>query len=745
MFDKDNKFGFINNSSNNNGLNSSDIKKYIDDKADILELKNIQTISENLYSKNFLIVESKLSDIISFEQMRNSTVNNNYKAPLFVCNINKSLDDLNDLDELFFSVKYKIGNEIKTGAISGDIKYGKSFQMELSDAINYSGVKIKYGYIAVKVLPNKRCTNATTTIDDNSYCVLQVRISSGYISEEDINSIKNSVVSVYVRRRNYLTLDNSNEFTPTDTYQPATKKYVDNKFLIDELETVLTVPQSELDKCNDSGAGISPSQNLNVINPNDGKHIYYACYGDIINELTYVSNKTVGYTGTLCELEDGHVIELCMTFSNNNLVTCSTALASVKNYVFTNDLIIKSKKVLAIDEIATKEYVGDNAVILPLPVHTIQETTSVIVKIVNIMDLIEGVQYSTHKDPNETRTQSYRIAYVCDDGSFKLICSLPLKNKVVHLLKVVHSTKDNYSTLSYNNIAYKVDYTKHSTNTDVEVTETLQNYLPIANITEYTPTKDYHPATKKYVDDRFVCSDVIENVGIIPKEEMQKCNNGTSRYVSSINLKEFFADYKYAVYQGTYGDKNIRIIYDAQYNRMIAYDLDTVDKYDITLGFTFDNNYMYPFSGEASQVKSYQFTNDLVITKNAILNPNEVYENIDNSILEIYLNAETPQQSTNDLVIGKNYIIMDSIANEYVSKSFFIGFNYNNDNQYLESIIYFETSEENAPITITPSTTILAEDGFDWTFSGYKHHILTFKKIRDMLFLTYNSYSILPS
>lgn len=27
MFDKDNKFGFINNSSNNNGLNSSDIKK----------------------------------------------------------------------------------------------------------------------------------------------------------------------------------------------------------------------------------------------------------------------------------------------------------------------------------------------------------------------------------------------------------------------------------------------------------------------------------------------------------------------------------------------------------------------------------------------------------------------------------------------------------------------------------------------------------------------------------------------
>lgn len=109
------------------------------------------------------------------------------------------------------------------------------------------------------------------------------------------------------------------------------------------------------------------------------------------------------------------------------------------------------------------------------------------------------------------------------------------------------------------------------------------------------------------------------------KKKCKNVINGTSRYVSSINLKEFFADYEYCIYQGIYGDKNIRIIYDAQYNRMIAYDLDTVDKYDITLGFTFDTNYMYPFSGGASQVKSYQFTNDLVITKSPILNPSKVY------------------------------------------------------------------------------------------------------------------------
>lgn len=77
MFDKDNKFGFINNNSNNNELNSSDIKKYIDDKADILELKNIETISENLYSKNFLIVESKWIAFIDTDEFINIKDNSN--------------------------------------------------------------------------------------------------------------------------------------------------------------------------------------------------------------------------------------------------------------------------------------------------------------------------------------------------------------------------------------------------------------------------------------------------------------------------------------------------------------------------------------------------------------------------------------------------------------------------------------------------------------------------------------------
>lgn len=149
-----------------------------------------------------------------------------------------------------------------------------------------------------------------------------------------------------------------------------------------------------------------------------------------------------------------------------------------------------------------------------------------------------------------------------------------------------------------------------------------------------------------------------------------------------------------------------------------------------------------------------------------------IYDNVNNSIVYTYvddnntflpislsgISAETPPQNVYNLSIGKNYIIMNSTKDEYVSKSFSINFinsspsnifsNYNKNSLYLESIIYFQTSEENDPITITHSCDndlgIVTDDNFNWTFSGHKHHILTFKKIGNLLFLTYNSYSILP-
>ena len=391
------------------------------------------------------------------------------------------------------------------------------------------------------------------------------------------------------------------------------KKYVDDKI------TIKTLPVDVNKNYCTNVADLE--ENSIYMSPNDAKFLYLAyekLSGTIVGfcfsakphgRFIYTGYKDDSRIEIMIEgscytvyfktdTEDGHVEKTVYYLTKNNTI----------EYTPTADY-----------NPATKKYVDDNTVMHPLPIHHTQETTGSIIKFVNIMDLIPGVQYSTYKDINQTKTEGYRVVYVCDDGTFKTICTLPLKNKTVHLLKAVHYT--NYSTLSYNNTGYKVDYSKQSTNTDIEVTRTLQNYLPIANTIEYNPARDYHPTTKKYVDDKFICTDIVENVGTISKEEMQKCNDGTSRYVSSIKFEEFFADYEHCIYQGMYGDKKIRMKYDKEYNRIIADDFSDV----ISLGFDFGTHYMYPFNAATDEVKTYQFTNDLVITKSPRLNPSEIY------------------------------------------------------------------------------------------------------------------------
>ena len=434
----------------------------------------------------------------------------------------------------------------------------------------------------------------TPTFDDNGKYNKTNWNDGDIITNESLNKIEDGI---------YTTNENVT----------ATKKYVDDKV------TVKILPVDYNKNCATNVADLEPHSIY--MSPNDVKFLYLG-YEKLDGSFSglFLSGNPHGkfiYTGTKDDTKIEVMLEgICYTayFKTDTVDphTEKTVFYLTKNntteFTPTTDY-----------EPATKKYVDDNTVIYPLPVHTIQENDKTILKIVNIMDLIPGVQYSTYRDINQTKTEGYRVVYICDDGTFRLVCTLPLKNKNVHLVKALHST--NYSTVSYNNIDYKVDYSKHSTNTDIQITKTLQNYLPIANNIEYTPTREYHPATKKYVDDKFICADIVDNVGTISKEEMQKCNNGTSRYVSSIKFKEFFADYEHCIYQGTYGDKKIRMKYDKDYNRMIAYDLTDV----IELGFEFDNNYMYPFNAGTDEVKAYQFTNDLVITKSPVLNPSEIY------------------------------------------------------------------------------------------------------------------------
>ena len=179
-----------------------------------------------------------------------------------------------------------------------------------------------------------------------------------------------------------------------------------------------------------------------------------------------------------------------------------------------------------------KKYIDDNTIIHPLPVYKKVESPSMIMYMVNIMDLKEYTAYGAVLDMNTTKYQRCRFIYICDDGKNKVICSTG-DNLNDTIFRVSHY--DTSSTLEHGNSIYSVDYTKHSTPTDVTVKITLRNYLGIYNSTEYTPTEDYNPATKKYVDDNKTVYTVSSKVLVTVPANNIVINNEITINNASIN------------------------------------------------------------------------------------------------------------------------------------------------------------------------------------------------------------------
>lgn len=268
------------------------------------------------------------------------------------------------------------------------------------------------------------------------------------------------------------------------------------------------------------------------------------------------------------------------------------------------------------NELVTKKYVDEKSILEPLPIHTTNESASSILYIVNIMDLDKRKTYGAVQHGIDKGT-TYRFVYICDDGTQAMIATFG-DGVNENPFRVWHYT--NSSVLYYGGYYYNIDYTNHATRTDVVVTKRIQKYLNLYNTTEYTPEDDYHPATKKYVDDKFIGID-LEIVGTIPQSELQRCNDGTSRYISSIDFDTLFSEPNNYMYYATYKDDTlIPIDYQSDYNRMVTNELDSVDSLGVFIGFDYGTHKMYPFNGGNNSIKAYTFTNDLIIKRRPILN-----------------------------------------------------------------------------------------------------------------------------
>ena len=206
------------------------------------------------------------------------------------------------------------------------------------------------------------------------------------------------------------------------------------------------------------------------------------------------------------------------------------------------------------------------------------------------------------------------------DGHFKWY---PEGNAILAVKKLIHKSpvgKNFYVT--YMNGAELTRYSVNMTSKEIKGYRypVSQQVLERNNTLEYTPTGDYNPATKKYVDDKFIGID-LEIVGTIPQSELQRCNDGTSRYISSIDFDTLFSEPNNYLYYATYKDDTlIPIDYQSKLNRMVTNELDSADGERVIIAFDYGTHKMYPFNGGMASIKAYTFTNDLIIKRRPILN-----------------------------------------------------------------------------------------------------------------------------
>ena len=330
----------------------------------------------------------------------------------------------------------------------------------------------------------------TTMETKNGYMTIQLLIPKGNNKQEFIDKIKNLKLTLSVFRVDFLNLNNETIYTPTTDYHPATKKYVDDNTPIKSLPvnpTTKTGAVVDVNNITVSGCYALPKRsdgahwtNLMMramINDGSGKgksimlsgYQNFVFHVNIESKKIYCDNLRIVYNiGTTADTTDIRTEPYYLPTTNT------------KEYAPTNDY-----------NPATKKYVDDNILLEQLPILRVDETNKRIYVNCNNMGT-----YKKYFVPNK-----YANAY-----GFSFIYTNEDKSETEIALIGGAMTRDDFILCARNtNTLFililggtdKYTYTK-STKT---LEKGLYGYLKIGNTQEYTPTNDYNPATKKYVDD----------------------------------------------------------------------------------------------------------------------------------------------------------------------------------------------------------------------------------------------------
>lgn len=200
----------------------------------------------------------------------------------------------------------------------------------------------------------------------NGYMTIQLSIPKGDNKKEFIDKIKNLKLSITVFKTDFLNLNNESIYTPTNDYNPATKKYVDDNILLEQLP-ILRIDETNKRiyvNCNNMGTYkkyFVPNKYANVY----GFSFIYTNEDSSETEIALVGGAMTRDDFILCARNTDTLFILILGGTDKYTYTKSTKTLEKRLYGYLK--IGNTQEYTPTNEYnpATKKYVDDKVTSLP--------------------------------------------------------------------------------------------------------------------------------------------------------------------------------------------------------------------------------------------------------------------------------------------------------------------------------------------------------------------------------------------
>ncbi len=395
----------------------NDIKLLEKNKANNIDLEQLR--GYNISSYEFLIAEGYPLELATYKENVEDGANFNKRY----INIDKDISKATVNTDIVISFIYEKNGEKKIYQ-----KFEKYSTDKFIDIVQLPFIEGNPS-IQISLYKNKQYNKNFEQIDSNKCSVL---LNYGKKEADIIDEIDEVCFRISIRDRNVLTKDNTQEYIPTNDYEPATKKYVDdNKEYINYNDKLIN---NKITKLHISRNPVSCSTEIN-------KKPLCELFPELLN-MTYdtVFKKSISFKVNM----DNFVKEYPTVKSAYNKIDI--------NLYDENDNFIGNSYDSYIN--------GDGLNII-------------------YINTTQRIRFSAYFD--KALVEGNNTSMETKNGYMTIQLSIPKGDNKKEFI-------DKIKNLKLSIIVFKTDF------------------LNLNNESMYTPTNDYNPATKKYVDDKVASS-----------------------------------------------------------------------------------------------------------------------------------------------------------------------------------------------------------------------------------------------